>query len=64
MAGDILRSDGVRGLYRGLPGIWIKEIPGSFIYFGSYEASKSLMRHFAQTDHLRKYQMYFVFKHP
>ncbi|ELT98792.1 hypothetical protein CAPTEDRAFT_170059 [Capitella teleta] len=38
----IIRRDGLRGLYRGLSGMWAKEIPGSFIYFGSYELAKSL----------------------
>ena len=52
MIKDILREQGVRGLYRGLPGIWVKEVPGSFIYFGSYEASKMLVRHAAGDEHM------------
>eukprot|EP00914_Ancora_sagittata_P015835 GHVO01031448.1.p1 GENE.GHVO01031448.1~~GHVO01031448.1.p1 ORF type:complete len:420 (-),score=11.47 GHVO01031448.1:278-1468(-) len=38
---NIVQKDGMRGLYRGLSGMWAKEIPGSFIYFGSYELAKS-----------------------
>merc|ERR1712038_1926222 len=49
MARDILRQEGIRGLYRGLNGMWVKEVPGSFIYFGSYEAAKSLARNIKQS---------------
>ena len=38
----VVHEDGYRGLYRGLCGMWAKEIPGSFIYFGSYEFAKSI----------------------
>ena len=48
----IIKTEGVTGLYRGLPGIWIKDIPGSFLYFGSYELAKSTIRHFKQSQHL------------
>lgn len=48
----ILRREGFSGLYRGLPGIWVKEVPGSFIYFGSYEAAKYTMRRLAEKEHL------------
>lgn len=37
---DLYRNEGIKGFYRGLTGIWTKEIPGSFIYFGSYECAK------------------------
>lgn len=47
MVREIVSVEGVRGLYRGLPGIWVKEVPGSFIYFGSYEAARALFRHAA-----------------
>ena len=40
----VVVKEGVTGLYRGLTGIWTKEIPGSFIYFGSYETAKSFIR--------------------
>ena len=54
MARDILRQEGIRGLYRGLNGMWVKEVPGSFIYFGSYEAAKSLARNIKQSPDLSK----------
>ena len=49
-----LKAEGTRGLYRGLPGIWTKEIPGSFIYFGSFELAKSVLRHFNESPQLSK----------
>ena len=51
----ILKKEGFQGLYRGLPGIWVKDVPGSFIYFGSYEAAKYTMRQLSETEHLGKY---------
>ncbi|KAI0230166.1 Mitochondrial ornithine transporter 1 [Lamellibrachia satsuma] len=44
IARAVLKTEGVRGLYRGLPGIWTKDVPGSFIYFGSYEMAKNFVR--------------------
>ena len=44
VARDVVKADGFKGLYRGLTGIWTKEVPGSFIYFGSYEAAKHFIR--------------------
>ena len=55
MMKGIIKTEGVTGLYRGLPGIWIKDIPGSFLYFGSYELAKSTIRHFKQSQHLGKF---------
>ena len=54
LARHAFRSEGVRGLYRGLPGIWAKEVPGSFIYLGSYECAKASMRHLNETPQLSK----------
>lgn len=50
IAKTVLRTEGVRGLYRGLPGIWAKDVPGSFIYFGSYEMAKSFVRKMDSSD--------------
>ncbi len=52
MMRTILRTEGATGLYRGLPGIWIKDVPGSFLYFGSYELAKSSIRHLKQDQML------------
>jgi len=41
---NLHREEGFRGFYRGLSCLWIKEIPGSFIYFGSYECAKHFNR--------------------
>ena len=60
MMKKIIKTEGVRGLYRGLPGIWIKDIPGSFLYFGSYELAKSTIRHFKQSQHLGKFLLKYV----
>ena len=54
MLREIMSAEGVRGLYRGLPGIWVKDIPGSFIYFGSYELAKAAYKRFKKTEALRK----------
>ncbi len=54
MLREIVSAEGVRGLYRGLPGIWMKDIPGSFIYFGSYELAKAAYKQFKNTEVLRK----------
>jgi len=57
---QILREEGIRGLYRGLTGIWIKEIPGSFIYFGSYEMAKSFVSsvHSCKRDQLHSSEIF------
>ena len=57
MMKGIIKTEGVTGLYRGLPGIWIKDIPGSFLYFGSYELAKSTIRHFKQSQHLGEFPL-------
>lgn len=51
---EAVRADGIRGLYRGLPGIWTKEIPGSFIYFGSFELAKTFMKSLNEDSPLSK----------
>ncbi|XP_072287008.1 mitochondrial ornithine transporter 1-like [Pyxicephalus adspersus] len=40
---DILHSEGVVGLFRGLSSTWLREIPGYFFFFGGYELSKSVL---------------------
>ena len=54
MMSNIVRTEGVRGLYRGLPGMWVKEVPGSFIYFGSYHAARDFVQYVQQKEHLSK----------
>ena len=54
MAKEVIQGEGIRGMYRGLNGIWVKDIPGSFIYFGSYEAAKSAATSFSGTKHQSK----------
>jgi hypothetical protein len=41
VANDVIKSEGVRGLYRGLPTALIGGIPGAFMYFGAYEFWKN-----------------------
>ena len=62
MMKGIIKTEGVTGLYRGLPGIWIKDVPGSFLYFGSYELAKSTIRHIKQSQHLGKFLL--ILFHP
>ncbi|XP_075040560.1 mitochondrial ornithine transporter 1-like isoform X2 [Mixophyes fleayi] len=40
---DILKSEGVFGLFRGLSSTWLREIPGYFFFFGGYELSSSIL---------------------
>jgi solute carrier family 25 ornithine transporter 2/15 len=41
LTGDILRSEGVPGLFRGLTSTMAREMPGYFFFFGSYEFTKN-----------------------
>ena len=54
MMKEIIVTEGICGLYRGLPGMWIKEIPGSFIYFGSYHLARSFLQYLQEKEHLSK----------
>jgi len=36
-AQEVLKNEGVKGLYKGLPTALIGGVPASFLYFGSYE---------------------------
>lgn len=38
-----LRSEGISGFYRGLPALWMRDIPFNFVYFGMFETCCSLM---------------------
>ncbi|KAL8587653.1 hypothetical protein ACOMHN_045342 [Nucella lapillus] len=40
---EILRSEGVRGLYKGLTSTFMREMPGYFFFFGGYEISRALL---------------------
>ncbi|XP_056395258.1 mitochondrial ornithine transporter 1-like isoform X2 [Hyla sarda] len=40
---DILKTEGVCGLYRGLSSTWLREIPGYFFFFGGYELSSRIL---------------------
>jgi solute carrier family 25 ornithine transporter 2/15 len=41
---EILRNDGFKGMFRGLSSTMMREMPGYFFFFGSYELSKNLLR--------------------
>ncbi|CAG2102281.1 unnamed protein product [Medioppia subpectinata] len=43
MTRQILREEGIVGLYRGLTLTLIREMPGYFFYFGGYELAKQMM---------------------
>ncbi|CAF1377021.1 unnamed protein product [Didymodactylos carnosus] len=43
MTAQILRTEGIRGLFRGLTSTWIREVPGYFFFFGGYELTRSLL---------------------
>ncbi|XP_030381848.1 mitochondrial ornithine transporter 1 [Scaptodrosophila lebanonensis] len=40
----IWRTEGIRGFYRGLTSTFMREMPGYFFFFGSYEGTRELLR--------------------
>ncbi len=40
---QIIREEGVQGLFRGLTSTWAREVPGYFFFFGGYDASRKLL---------------------
>ncbi|XP_073412281.1 mitochondrial ornithine transporter 1-like isoform X3 [Dendrobates tinctorius] len=45
---DIVKTEGVCGLFRGLSSTWLREIPGYFFFFGGYELSSSILSRSSQ----------------
>lgn len=43
---SILKSEGIRGLYRGLGGTLIREVPGNMAFFWGYEGTRKALAHF------------------
>lgn len=43
LTSDILKSEGIPGLFRGLTSTMAREMPGYFCFFGGYELAKSLL---------------------
>lgn len=41
---SLSRTLGIRGFYRGLGSTFIREMPGYFFFFGSYEGTRELLR--------------------
>lgn len=41
---QILKQEGIRGLYRGLVPTLAREMPGYFFFFGGYEGTRELLR--------------------
>uniref|UniRef100_A0A1A9WNG3 Mitochondrial ornithine transporter 1 n=1 Tax=Glossina brevipalpis TaxID=37001 RepID=A0A1A9WNG3_9MUSC len=39
---DILETEGIRGLYRGLGTTFVREMPGLFFFFGGYEGARTI----------------------
>ena len=37
---QIVREDGITGLFRGLTSTWAREVPGYFFFFGGYHYSR------------------------
>ncbi|XP_037900521.1 mitochondrial ornithine transporter 1-like [Glossina fuscipes] len=46
---DILETEGIRGLYRGLGTTFVREMPGLFFFFGGYEGARTLFAEPGQT---------------
>jgi solute carrier family 25 ornithine transporter 2/15 len=40
---DIIRTEGIRGLFRGLTTTLVRECPGYGFFFGSYELTRSIL---------------------
>lgn len=40
---NILREEGLPGLFKGLTSTWLREMPGYFVFFGAYEYYRSLL---------------------
>lgn len=49
---EVVKNEGLAGLYRGLPTAIIGGVPGAFMYFGAYEFWK---KHTLQIDYLKKH---------
>lgn len=41
---QILKTEGVPGLFRGLTSTFAREMPGYFFFFGGYEGCRELLR--------------------
>ncbi|CAD7089812.1 unnamed protein product [Hermetia illucens] len=46
---QILKSEGIPGLFRGLTPTFVREMPGYFFFFGGYEGARELLRKPNQT---------------
>ncbi|KAK0042776.1 mitochondrial ornithine transporter 1 [Biomphalaria pfeifferi] len=40
---EILKAEGIRGLYKGLTATFLREMPGYFFFFGFYEVSRLML---------------------
>lgn len=40
---DILRNEGIKGMFRGLTPTFAREMPGYFFFFGGYELCRHLV---------------------
>ena len=40
---QVVRTEGIQGLFRGLVPTFAREMPGYFFFFGGYEGSRYLM---------------------
>lgn len=49
LTSQILKSDGIPGLFRGLKPTFMREMPGYFFFFYSYELSRDMFRKEGQT---------------
>ena len=43
VAKQIIRQEGMLGLFRGLTSTMAREVPGYFFFFGGYDASRKLL---------------------
>lgn len=45
---DILRTEGIRGMFRGLTPTFMREMPGYFFFFGGYEVTREMLAKYAE----------------
>lgn len=57
---QILRSEGIPGLYRGLTSTMMREMPGYFFFFGAYEGSRELLRKYVDILITSNFELFMI----
>ena len=63
MTREILKHEGIRGMFRGLVPTLAREMPGYFFFFGGYECTRYMLTPPGKTkDDLGAFLSYFAYK--